>query len=115
MPMNYDDGEVSFEIVEEIGVLASYSTGWTKEINLVSWNNGPARYDIREWDPRHRRMSKGLTFEEREMRILIDSLKKRRYGGARASKPEQGPPDDSSFVETEKTDEANETVEEETL
>ena len=25
------------------------------------------------------RMSKGLTFEEKEMRILIDSMKKRRY------------------------------------
>lgn len=115
MPMNYDDGEVSFEIVEDIGVLASYSTGWTKEINLVSWNGGPARYDIREWDPHHRRMSKGLTFEEKEMRILIDSLKKRRYGGVRASKQEPEPSEDSSFVETEETDATNETVEEETL
>ena len=76
---NYDDNEVSFEIVEKIGVLSTYSTGWTKEINLVRWNGGTARYDIREWDPHHMRMSKGLTFEEKEMRILIDSMKKRRY------------------------------------
>ena len=78
MPMNHDDNEVSFEIVEKIGVLSTYSTGWTKEINLVRWNQGPARYDIREWDPQHSRMSKGLTFGEKEMRTLIDSMKKRR-------------------------------------
>ena len=31
------------------------------------------------------RMSKGLTFEEKEMRILIDSMKKRRYSPRKES------------------------------
>ncbi len=88
MPMNHDDNEVSFEIVEKIGVLSTYSTGWTKEINLVRWNQGPARYDIREWDPQHSRMSKGLTFGEKEMRTLIDSMKKRKRYSAPAEDPD---------------------------
>ena len=30
--------EIFFDIVEKIGVIASYSTGWNKEVNRVSWN-----------------------------------------------------------------------------
>lgn len=30
--------EISFEIVEHIGVLSTGSKGWTKELNLISWN-----------------------------------------------------------------------------
>ena len=49
MSSNRDfDREVTFEIVEEIGVIATHSTGWKKELNLVSWNGGQAKYDIRE-------------------------------------------------------------------
>lgn len=41
MSSNRDfDREVTFEIVEEIGVIATHSTGWKKELNLVSWNGG---------------------------------------------------------------------------
>ena len=58
MSSNRDfDREVTFEIVEEIGVIATHSTGWKKELNLVSWNGGQAKYDIRDSDPGHRRMS----------------------------------------------------------
>ena len=34
--------EVKFEIVESLGVLSSSPSGWTKELNLISWNNGEA-------------------------------------------------------------------------
>lgn len=102
MQSNYDDSEVSFDIVERIGVLATYSTGWTREINMVSWNGGPARYDIRDWDPNHERMSKGLTLQEREMRTLVDSFKKRRNNTRFANAPQE-PLDDSN---TETVDEA---------
>ena len=102
MLSNYDDTEVSFDIVESIGVLTTYSTGWTREINLVSWNGGPARYDIRDWDPNHERMSKGLTLQEKEMRILVDSFKKRR-SSTRFSNAPQEPLEDK---DTETVDEA---------
>ena len=104
MPINHDDGEVSFEIVEEIGVLATYSTGWAKELNLVSWNGGPARYDIRDWDPRHNRMSRGITLQEKEMRTLVDCLRKRRTGtSSQSGQDVQEDSSDSEPVDTSET------------
>lgn len=75
---NERDGDVTFEIVEHIGVLGNFDTGWTKELNLVAWNGGVPRYDIREWSPDHRRMSRGITFEEKEMRLILSLFKRRR-------------------------------------
>ncbi|MGL5042295.1 MAG: YdbC family protein [Culicoidibacterales bacterium] len=58
--------ELTFEIVKHIGVLSENEKGWTKEINLVSWNDRPAKYDIREWDKEHKKMSKGITLSQEE-------------------------------------------------
>lgn len=77
MAMNYDDRELTYEIVEEIGIIATQPTGWTKELNLVAWNGGQAKYDIREWSPHHDRMSKGVTLNEQEMRMIMEMLKRR--------------------------------------
>lgn len=76
MAMN-DNREVTYEIVEEIGVLTEHSTGWNKEINLVSWNGNSAKYDIRDWSPDHAQMGRGITLHEKEMRMMMDLLKKR--------------------------------------
>ena len=62
--------EIKFEIVKSIGVLSTSEKGWTKELNLVSWNDRPAKYDLREWDPEHKIMSKGITLTNEEMTIL---------------------------------------------
>ena len=59
------DRDVTFEIVENIGIIASYATGWNKELNLVSWNGGAVKYDIRDWDPAHEHMSRGVTLHDR--------------------------------------------------
>ena len=75
------DRDVTFEIVENIGIIASYATGWTKELNLVSWNGGAVKYDIRDWDPAHEHMSRGVTLHEKEMRTVIELLRKRRTPG----------------------------------
>lgn len=75
---NETDRNVRFEIVEFIGVLANHSTGWNKEINLVSWNGGTPKYDIRDWEPGHERMSKGITLNEYEMRRIFELMKRRR-------------------------------------
>ena len=45
--------DVKCEIKEKYGVLSESSKGWTKELNLVSWNDGKPKYDIRDWDPTH--------------------------------------------------------------
>lgn len=67
--------ELKFEIVENLGVLSENSKGWRKEVNFVSWNDRPAKLDIREWNPEHTRMSKGITMTEEEGQILSEILK----------------------------------------
>lgn len=64
--------DIKFEIVEHLGILSENKTGWTKEVNMVSWNERKAKLDIREWDSEHQKMSKGLTFSDEE----IEKLKK---------------------------------------
>lgn len=66
--------EFKFEIVEKIGVLGEKENGWTKELNLVAYNNFPAKYDIREWDPDHQKMSKGITLSKEELLSLKELL-----------------------------------------
>ena len=66
--------EIKFTITEKIGVLSESSKGWTKELNLVSWNDYPSKYDIREWDPDHTKMGKGVTLNKEEMRILKELI-----------------------------------------
>lgn len=78
MSGNYDERDVTFDIIEEIGVISTQQTGWTKEINLVRWNGGLAKYDIRDWDPLHERMSRGITLHEDEMRRVLELMKRRR-------------------------------------
>jgi len=62
--------DIKFEIIKKIGVLSSSEKGWTKELNLISWNDRPAKYDIRDWDPNHQTMSKGITLSKEELAAL---------------------------------------------
>ena len=64
--------EFTFEIVDNLGVISTYPTGWTKELNLVSWNGGVPKYDIRDWNPDHTAMSRGITLHEKEIQSLVD-------------------------------------------
>ena len=67
--------EIKYEIVEEVGVLSENAKGWRKELNLISWNGAAPKYDIRDWDPNHEKMSKGITLSQEEMEILVDLMK----------------------------------------
>ena len=42
--------EIKFEIKDNIGVLSESSKGWTKELNLVSWNDKEPTFDLRQWE-----------------------------------------------------------------
>lgn len=66
--------ELKYEITQEITVISESSRGWTKELNLVSWNEREPKYDIREWSPEHDKMGKGITFTKEEMKKLRDAL-----------------------------------------
>lgn len=66
--------DLVFEIEKTIAVLSTSAKGWQKELNLVSWNNRPAKYDLREWSPDHSKMGKGVTLSEEELQALKDAL-----------------------------------------
>ena len=65
------NNEFSFAIEKHLGVITTNTSGWTKELNLVSWNGKPAKYDIRDWDENHEKMSRGITLTENEMNTIV--------------------------------------------
>jgi hypothetical protein len=68
--------DIKFEIIQKLGVLSTSSKGWTKELNLVSWNERDPKYDIREWAPDGETMSKGVTLSKEELVVLKELLNK---------------------------------------
>lgn len=70
MKNNDKDKEFTFNIEEHIGVITEETNGWKKELNKVSWNGGPAKYDIRSWDDSHVKMTRGITLHRDEMAAL---------------------------------------------
>jgi hypothetical protein len=66
--------EVKFEIIQKFGVLSTTSKGWTKELNLISWNDREPKYDIREWSPDGQTMGKGVTLTKVELAALLELL-----------------------------------------
>ena len=63
--------DVKYEITKHIGVLSESSKGWTKELNLISWNGRDPKYDIREWSPEREKMGKGITLTVNELSELV--------------------------------------------
>jgi hypothetical protein len=68
--------EIKYEIVKKIGVLSTSASGWKKELNLISWNDRDAKYDIREWSPDGEKMGKGVTLSKEELMALKVLLNK---------------------------------------
>jgi len=62
--------EIKYEIVEKIAVLSTTEKGWSKELNLVSWNEREAKYDLRDWNETHDKMGKGITLTKEEIEKL---------------------------------------------
>lgn len=66
--------DVKYEIIEKLGILSESTKGWTKELNLISWNGGTPKYDIRDWSPNHEKMGKGITLTDEEAKKLKELL-----------------------------------------
>jgi len=111
MAVYEDDRDVTFDIIEEIGIISTQDTGWTREINLVRWNGGVAKYDIRDWDPYHERMSKGITLTEEEMRRMLTAMRRRRSNARNRRTVVRS----ETVVSTEEVSEALDTKSEETF
>lgn len=66
--------DIKYEIKEILGILSENNRGWSKEVNLISWNDREPKYDIRDWSPEHEKMGKGVTLSVEEMKKLRDLL-----------------------------------------
>ena len=71
--------EVTFEVVEHLGVVATYPTGWRKELNKVAWNGNGAKFDLRDWDENHEHMSRGITLHADEAKKVYELLKEIKF------------------------------------
>ena len=71
---------VTYEIEKKLGVLSRSDNGWRKEVNLVSWNNGIVKMDIRDWDRENSKMRKGVTLTRSEVYTLFGILKHLDFG-----------------------------------
>ena len=66
--------DIKYEIVKQIGVLSKAGSGWAKELNLISWNDREAKYDLRDWSPDREKMGKGVTLSREELAALKELL-----------------------------------------
>lgn len=66
--------EVTFEVVEHIGVISTSDNGWSKEVNFVSWNGADPKVDIRDWSSDHERMSRGITLTKEQATKMVECL-----------------------------------------
>lgn len=68
--------EFKYEITQELGVLSESKSGWTRELNLISWNGAEPKYDIRDWAPNRGKMGKGIALSAEEIEKLKSILEK---------------------------------------
>ena len=66
--------EFKYEIIKESGVISERKGGWSKQLNLISWNDAEPKYDIRDWGPNHEKMGKGISLSASELQALTDML-----------------------------------------
>ena len=62
--------KIKHEIIKTIGIISTSAKGWTKELNLISWNDREPKYDLRDWAPDHEKMGKGVTLSKEELLAL---------------------------------------------
>lgn len=71
---NESGSGLKFCIEQSIACVSEEKNGWSKELNLVSWNGNTAKYDIRSWSSDHTKMGKGITLTKEELLTLKDVL-----------------------------------------
>lgn len=67
--------EFNYKIVERIAVLSQNGNA-TKELNIISYDGAPAKYDLRNWkhDGLGSRMFKGITLTDDEFGALVKAI-----------------------------------------
>lgn len=80
--------DVRYTVAEHIGVLST-SGKYSMELNLISYNDNPPKYDLRRWqgDGTAKIMGKGITLSGDEARVLYGLLKERFEEGGVIAEP----------------------------
>ena len=65
--------KITYDVVKNIGVIADNGAQET-QVNMISWNHGAPKFDIRKWNVETDRMSKGISLTESEARELVKVL-----------------------------------------
>ena len=68
--------DIKYEIINQIGTVSTNSSGWSIELNRVSWNGNEPKYDLRSWAPDHSKMGKGITLTDDDIIALSKLLNK---------------------------------------
>lgn len=66
--------EFKYEIIKELGIISERKGGWSKQLNLISWNDAEPKYDIRDWATNREKMGKGISLSASELQTLTDML-----------------------------------------
>lgn len=66
--------DIKYEIIKTIGVVSTSTSGWSKELNHISWNDREPKYDLRDWSADHEKMGKGVTLSKEELIALKELL-----------------------------------------
>ena len=65
--------KIHYTLISHLENLSIMGNGWTKELNRISWNDGPEKFDVREWDSQHTRFSRGAVLTDEQMNDLARS------------------------------------------
>ena len=71
---NTNTTPITFAIKKHLSVLRTSPAGWTRELNIVKWEDSEPKFDIRDWAPDHKKFSKGLSFSSEEMLALSETI-----------------------------------------
>lgn len=69
-----DNMNIEYELIETYGVFDETESGWTREVNLISWNGKEPKIDVRTWSPDHSKSSKIGTLSKDSARRLAEIL-----------------------------------------
>ena len=101
----------TFEIVEHICVLGPVrEDGFQKEFNRVSFRGLAPKWDLREWNHNHTRMTKGMTLTDSEMATILEAMASRKEA-LKAKKEEREKEEQKEAEDTQAKEEVPEVAE----
>jgi hypothetical protein len=68
--------DINYEIIKEVDVIQEgpEETGWDTVVNIISWNGGQPKLDIRKWNKDRSKMGKGISLSSDACSLLRQIL-----------------------------------------